>query len=74
MDSNKHVHNCIQEREEVWIDPPSGWMYGFPKRMPLSEKDPVEWIISQGYPRSMVDSFKDHFHCRMWKVDKNKKT
>lgn len=36
------------------IDPPSGWMYGFPKIIPdearKTEVSLREWLLAQGYP------------------------
>lgn len=29
------------------IDPPSGWLYGFPKPIPDDVKDVKEWLIQQ---------------------------
>jgi hypothetical protein len=38
----------------VWIDPPSGWQYGFPKlydkKVPLAQ-----WLIDNGYPEADTD-------------------
>jgi hypothetical protein len=35
--------------EKMWVDPPSGWQYGFPKlydkQVPLAQ-----WLIDNGYP------------------------
>ena len=34
-----------------WIDPPSGWKYGFPKIWDSINDPPVrEWLSTQGYP------------------------
>ena len=47
------------------IDPPMGWRYGFPKKLPTPEPDNiVEWLISEGYPKAVIDSFGEHFYCR----------
>lgn len=52
----------------VWyIDPPSGWRYGFPK--PLPEPKPIEtlkWLVENGYPQFEIDRMGDHFYCRYW--------
>jgi len=49
----------------VWVDPPSGWKYGFPKVW-----DGVgsmrEWLIEEGYPQREIDSLGESFHVRMW--------
>lgn len=45
------------------IDPPSGWLYGFPKVMPTGVKDINKWVVEQGYPQELVD--KGYMkHCR----------
>lgn len=34
-----------------WVDPPSGWLYGFPRLYdPATDGDMTEWIIANGYP------------------------
>ena len=52
----------------VWyIDPPSGWRYGFPKALP--EPKPTEtlkWLVENGYPQSEIDRMGDHFDCGYW--------
>ena len=50
------------------IDPPSGWMYGFPKIIPDSVKneDVNEWLVANGYPRHEITSLGRHFWCRFW--------
>ena len=36
---------------KVWIDPPSGWMYGFPKIYdPETDGEINEWLKREGYP------------------------
>jgi len=51
-------------------DPPSGWKYGFPRAMPHNSKDEdfdvVAWLISCGYPKSLIDSFGKSFYVRYW--------
>ena len=52
----------------IMIDPPSGWMYGFPK---LYDKDKDgtmwEWLVREGYPQSEIDRYgKSNFFCRFW--------
>ena len=50
------------------IDPPEGWKYGFPKKLPLAfnvdDADNLkEWLIDNGYPTSLIS---DKFRCRVW--------
>jgi hypothetical protein len=44
----------------VFIDPPSGWRYGFPRSVPVSEHGKSEfnlrqWLLDNGYPEADVD-------------------
>jgi len=49
------------------IDPPSGWKFGFPKEVPdPAPENMLEWLVQEGYPQKMIDSFGDHFYCRHW--------
>ena len=41
----------------VWVDPPSGWQYGFPKLYNREvDGDISEWMVQQGYPEELMDS------------------
>ena len=56
------------------IDPPSGWMYGFPKPIPEDrQKDTIAWLVEQGYPKDLIDSFGEHFYCRYWEEPEKEK-
>jgi len=46
-----------------YIDPPSGWMYGFPKLLPDNVVDVNKWLVENGYPQSKIDSYGEHFYC-----------
>lgn len=38
----------------VWIDPPYGWQYGFPKL--YDKKVPLQqWLVDNGYPEQDTD-------------------
>jgi len=38
-----------------WVDPPSGWQYGFPRLYdPASDGNLTEWLIREGYPEKMA--------------------
>ena len=52
--------------ERVWVDPPSGYLYGFPKiydpaveTLPLGE----QWLLDNGMPWSYCG-----LGCRIWPV------
>jgi hypothetical protein len=38
-----------------YIDPPSGWRYGFPKVLPDGVTDLSAWFIKNGYPEKDVE-------------------
>lgn len=42
-----------------WVDPPSGWLYGFPKRVDEDYysigKNKTEWFVKQGYPIKLIN-------------------
>jgi len=53
---------------KLWIDPPSGWRYGFPKIWdPQQEPDIKVWLIESGYPESEVNAGLNYY--RQWLVD-----
>ena len=49
----------------TWVDPPSGWKYGFPKPLPKPEPISIgEWLISEGYPAK--DAHEASKYIRWW--------
>ncbi len=48
------------------IDPPSGWLYGFPKEIPEDIKDVKGWLIQNGYPIEEIESLGETFMYRCW--------
>ena len=55
---------------QLWVDPPSGWKYGFPKVW-NGEGNMRDWLIDNGYPQKEIDSCGNHFFVRMWDVEQN---
>lgn len=47
------------------IDPPEGWRYGFPKRLPEGTINFEQWLVMNGYPKDMVPLAVKH--SRYWK-------
>ena len=50
------------EIHKTYIDPPSGWKYGFPKEAPanlreMTEAQLNEWLVANGYPKSEVEAW-----------------
>ena len=41
----------------LWIDPPSGWLYGFPKPYTHDRKKETiqQWLLQNGYPQYELD-------------------
>lgn len=42
----------------IYVDPPGGWLYGFPKELPLEyykdkNFDLYKWLYEQGYPEKV---------------------
>lgn len=48
------------------VDPPSGWLYGFPKEMPPDVTDTKAWLIANDYPQEEIDSYGEYFYVRQW--------
>ena len=46
-----------------YIDPPSGWRFGFPKEFPDDVEDVNKWLVENGYPQSKVDFWKGEVPC-----------
>ena len=51
--------------EKVWVDPPSGWRYGFPKVWDREQNPDIkQWLLDNGVPDRDIE-----FSCnylRMW--------
>jgi hypothetical protein len=42
-------------QKPYYVDPPSGWRYGFPKLYdPLADGNMTEWMIANGYPEKLA--------------------
>lgn len=53
----------------IMIDPPTGWLYGFPKAFPEDVTNVDEWLVKNGYPQEEVDCWADGVPCRFWEVE-----
>lgn len=39
-----------------WVDPPSGWRYGFPRLYDPAKDGPMRaWLVKHGYPKALAD-------------------
>jgi hypothetical protein len=48
----------------MFIDPPTGWRYGFPKPAPenirnMTQAQLHEWFVANGYPQKELDIWKN---------------
>jgi hypothetical protein len=51
----------------LMIDPPSGWMYGFPKALPDPPPEDIKkWLIENGYPQRLVWQLGEDMFYRLW--------
>jgi len=55
------------------VDPPSGWMFGFPKAIPnfdsaTQEKELIQWFIDNNYPKHLIKQGCLR-HCRYWEEE-----
>ena len=55
----------IQLHKGIWVDPPSGWQYDFPKIW-NGEGDFNEWLVKNGYPKKIIEEMGEHFYVRSW--------
>lgn len=51
-----------------YVDPPSGWRYGFPKVW-NGKGSMTDWLIAEGYPRKEIEKMGNYFFCRSWAVE-----
>ena len=61
----KSMYERIMTATKLMVDPPSGWMYGFPMVWD-KEKQPElrEFLKEKGYPEKDLDFALSY--CRMW--------
>ena len=58
----------------IMIDPPEGWKYGFPKAYDPDTNVPIlEWLVHEGYPQQIIDSYGDHFYTRKWEAGEDER-
>lgn len=56
--------------KKVWVDPPEGWRYGFPKIYNAdTDGDSRDWMIREGYPEEKIIQMGEYFYCGMWSAD-----
>ena len=65
-----HDWSCEEHAMKVWIDPPSGWRWGFPKIYDRVEHgdDVQAWLVREGYPQAEIDRLGQQFYWRSWQA------
>lgn len=59
-----------RESTALFVDPPQGWKYGFPKIYTAKKDGPLNaWLIKNGYPEKMINEWGDAFCCRFWAAE-----
>jgi hypothetical protein len=54
-------------KTKLWVDPPSGWMFGFPKIWNQEEQPELKvWLVEEGYPKEELERLGDQLYCRFW--------
>lgn len=51
---------------KTYVDPPSGWRYGFPKFFTEQPQDFNKWLLDNGYPQSEIDLWPQGVPCGMY--------
>ena len=60
--------NNVEVKGKFYVDPPSGWQYGFPAPYDQSKDGTIEeFLIAKGYPKKDVKWASEN--CRMWHED-----
>ena len=59
-----------QPSARMWVDPPSGWRFGFPKVWDKEKHEDFQsWLVAEGYPEKEIKKMGEYFHCRFWDAD-----
>ncbi|MNK40186.1 hypothetical protein D3C87_588260 [compost metagenome] len=66
------------EMVTTYVDPPSGWQFGFPKVYDFKpsgnkeafEQEQTEWFVTNGYPLEMIKQGMLKY-CRYWSKETN---
>lgn len=52
------------KQPNLWMDPPTGWKYGFPLiKLATDERSMEEWMHDMGYPANLEPDY-----IRMWEA------
>jgi hypothetical protein len=63
-----------EERGFYMIDPPSGFKWGFPKKISYDSLigDTVDWLIKNGYPKEEIEAAGNLFTWKIWQKPEEK--
>lgn len=54
--------------QKLWVDPPSGWRFGFPKIWDKAKNPDFKlWLTSQGYPEQEYEKYNGNY-IRYWEA------
>lgn len=54
--------------KDIYVDPPSGWKYGFPKIKKGDDgRDMKTWLVENGYPLGMI-GLNTLAHVKCWQA------
>jgi len=52
---------------KLWVDPPEGWRYGFPKVWDsIQDANMRTWLEQSGYPKEVMKGYGKWFAVRQW--------
>lgn len=54
---------------KIWVDPPEGWRYGFPKILDKDVETYEQLLRKSGYPEKDMEFALTY--CRQWSVNEN---
>jgi hypothetical protein len=66
FDRAREIAKELDKPKRKMIDPPSGWRYGFPKKIPEHVDNTRQWLLDNGYPQHEIDACGDSFFVRGW--------
>jgi hypothetical protein len=58
----------------IYIDPPEGYLYGFPKIYdPAKDGTVRQWLVKEGYPAERINQAGTNLQVRSWHLDATEK-
>lgn len=66
--------NSMKRITYIWVDPPSGWKFGFPKsidkeKYTFANFSLLKWLVDNGYPQGLIDELGENFTVRCWETE-----